>query len=116
MLSITFLLSTSAIVANRYMTLYFRNTGLGTDWFRVRFPIPHTASLVLQYWYAINYPVQPWWATGTAAIPEQYHYLPLPDLELGGTDRIGSIVTNLQGGDNISNIVLRIRRWNDEII
>ena len=116
LLSVHFRFSTDATVVGRYVGLRFHNTDDTFNFFYLLNPIPQTASLNRRYNFAKNFPCQPWWATGTAALPETYSYLPLPDLEFTREQRFTGTAENMQGNDELTEIAIMIRRWKDENI
>lgn len=114
-LSVHMRFATDATVIGRHVGLRFHNADDTFDFFWLLHPIPQTAGLHRRYMFAINFPAQPWWATGTAALPETYSYLPLPDVEFTRLENISSDVGNMQL-DNITEVAIMIRRWKDENI
>ena len=112
-LSVHLRFATDATVIGRSMGLRFHDLADTYDWFWLLHPVVQTASLIRRYMFAINFPAQPWWATGNPALPETYSYLPLPDVEFTNLHRLSSDVGNMQL-DDITRIAILIRRWIDD--
>ena len=113
-LSVFYRFNTSGVGGNRYTGLRFHDRLDTFDWFQIRFPMPQEQGRGPRYMYAINYPVQPFWATGTSNYFDVKNWLPLPDVEFTNEQRFSSDTANMNALDNYTLIAIMIRRWIDQ--
>lgn len=105
LISLLVTLVTDANAANRFMQLTFDNTT--SDMYQLPAPEAQIAGLTRLYAYGIGAHLN------LSPINTRYS-IPLPELILRGGDRVNSVVTNMQAGDDIALPEIMMEEWIEE--